>query len=110
MKPGAVLINLSRGGVVDESALYRALTKDKILDGAALDVHEKEGDGYISPLAELNNVILTPHIGAQTIDSQREIGQEIINILDTYLALLNGSEKHNEIPGQGIYSPISISS
>lgn len=106
MKPGAVLINLSRGGVVDEQALYRALTKNTILRGAALDVHEKEGDGHISPLAELTNVVLTPHIGAQAIDSQKEIGQEIINILDTYVASLNESEKKNKTFVQGILSPI----
>jgi phosphoglycerate dehydrogenase-like enzyme len=109
MKPGAVLINLSRGGVVDELSLYRALTKDKILRGAALDVHEKEGDGHISPLAELTNVILTPHIGAQTIDSQKEIGQEIINILDTHVASLNGLEKKNVIPAKDFSSPYQYS-
>lgn len=78
MKPGAYLVNMARGGVVDESALYEALVSGK-LAGAALDVHEREGEGQISPLASLDNVILTPHIGANAIDSQREIGTIIIS-------------------------------
>jgi len=85
MKPEAFLINLARGGVVDEQALYDALTQGH-LRGAALDVHELEGEGKISPLAELPNVILTPHMGAGTVDSQREIGQRVIEITES----LNG--------------------
>jgi len=77
MKPGAFLVNLARGGVVDEAALYQALTEGK-LQGAALDVHRAEGEGKISPLAGLPNVILTPHIGASTFDTQREIGYRVI--------------------------------
>jgi D-3-phosphoglycerate dehydrogenase len=77
IKQGAFLINLARGGVVDEIALYDALM-EKRLRGAALDVHESEGNGKISPLAGLPNVILTPHIGAGTFDSQREIGEIVL--------------------------------
>lgn len=83
MKPGAFLINLARGGVVDEHALYKALV-DGRLSGAALDVHKEEGDGKISPLASLSNVLLTPHIGAGTRDSQREIGERIIEIVTDF--------------------------
>ncbi|HEY5572878.1 MAG TPA: hydroxyacid dehydrogenase [Anaerolineales bacterium] len=84
MRPGAYLINLARGGVVDEPALYDALV-NKRLGGAALDVHESEGNGKISPLAALPNVILTPHIGAGTFDSQREIGEIVIQTIDLYV-------------------------
>ncbi|MEJ2264509.1 MAG: hydroxyacid dehydrogenase [Anaerolineales bacterium] len=84
MKPGAFLVNLARGGVVDESALYKALKEGRLL-GAALDVHSTEGNGTISPLAEFNNVILTPHIGAGTFDSQREIGDIVIETLNSYV-------------------------
>lgn len=77
MKPGAYLINMSRGGVVDEKALYDTLVSGN-LAGAALDVHQHEGEGQISPLTSLDNVILTPHIGANTIDSQREIGTVVV--------------------------------
>lgn len=80
MKPGAFLVNLSRGGVVDEKALYDALTSGR-LAGAGLDVHQNEGDGQISPLAALENVLLTPHIGASTVDSQREIGRIILSVI-----------------------------
>lgn len=83
MKPGAFLVNLARGGVVDEAALYNSLCSGH-LAGAALDVHKQEGEGKISPLAELDNVILTPHIGASAIDSQREIGEIIIENVDAY--------------------------
>jgi D-3-phosphoglycerate dehydrogenase len=86
MKPGAFLINLARGGVVDEQALYKALTKGDRLRGAALDVHEQEGEGKISPLAGLPNVILTPHIGAMTVDSQREIGRRVIEAVNSFAA------------------------
>lgn len=80
MTPGAILVNLSRGGVVDESALRKALESGH-LAGAGLDVHAAEGDGRISPLADLENVILTPHIGAATLDSQQEIGELIVKCL-----------------------------
>jgi D-3-phosphoglycerate dehydrogenase len=85
VKPGAFLVNLARGGVVDETALYAALTEGR-LRGAALDVHEKEGEGKISPLAGLDNVVLTPHIGANTVDSQREIGEIVIRTLKSFVA------------------------
>jgi D-3-phosphoglycerate dehydrogenase len=83
MKPGAYLVNMARGGVVDEAALYEALVHDR-LRGAALDVHEREGDGQVSPLAALSNVILTPHIGAGTFDSQAEIGDIVIETIAAF--------------------------
>jgi len=86
MKPGAFLVNLSRGGVVDEEALRRELTTEGRLRGAALDVHAREGEGQVSILADLPNVILTPHVGASTIDAQREIGQRIVKIVSEHAA------------------------
>ncbi len=83
MKPSAFLINLARGGIVDEQALLTAL-KDNKIAGAGLDVHEAEGDGKISPLADLENVILTPHIGAGTVDTQYQIGEEILEIIKEF--------------------------
>ena len=83
MKSGAFLLNLARGGVVDEQALRDALVSGH-LRGAALDVHTAEGDGLISPLADLPNVVLTPHIGATTVDTQREIGERVIGAVDDY--------------------------
>jgi D-3-phosphoglycerate dehydrogenase len=83
MKKTAKIINTSRGGVVDEEALYEAI-KNGTLGGAALDVFEKE-PAIGNKLAELDNVILTPHIGAQTKEAQslaaNVIGEKIIQIL-----------------------------
>jgi phosphoglycerate dehydrogenase-like enzyme len=87
LKPGAFLVNIARGGVVDESALLAALRGPGGPAGAGLDVHEAEGPGRISPLASLSNVILTPHIGATTVDAQREIGVEIVRIIEDRAAI-----------------------
>jgi len=70
MKPSAVLVNTSRGEVIDEAALTDALKKGKIA-GACLDVYEREPPKD-SPLFKLPNVVLTPHIGASTVEAQRE--------------------------------------
>jgi D-3-phosphoglycerate dehydrogenase / 2-oxoglutarate reductase len=84
MKPGSFLLNLARGGVVDETALRAALLRGDRVVGAGLDVHEAEGAGRISQLADLPNVILTPHIGATTVDTQREIGERIVAIVEEF--------------------------
>lgn len=83
MKPTAKIINTSRGGVIDENALYTALKNGKI-GGAALDVFEKE-PAISNKLAEFDNVVLTPHMGAQTSEAQslsaNVIGEKIIQVL-----------------------------
>ncbi len=85
MKQEAFLVNVSRGGIVDEAALLEALTKGR-LRGAALDVHEAEGEGKVSPLAALKNVVLTPHLGAGTFDSQRAIGNIVVGAIESFSA------------------------
>lgn len=73
MKPSAYLINASRGGVVDEDALYAALSAGTIA-GAGLDVFAKEPPGK-TPLAEFRNVVLSPHVAANTPETVFRIGK-----------------------------------
>jgi len=83
MKPTAYLINCARGGVVDEDALYEFLKEGRIA-GAAIDVFEEEPPKG-SKLLELDNVILTPHIGANTKEAQIRAGticaEQVIKVL-----------------------------
>lgn len=72
MKPGAFLINSSRGGIIDEDALYRHLVDNKIA-GAALDVFQIEPPPPEHPLLILNNFIATPHIGGMTAEAMRRM-------------------------------------
>jgi len=87
MKDGAILINASRGTVVDIDALAEALASKK-LSGAAIDVFPVEPKGnaeeFISPLREFDNVILTPHIGGSTKEAQENIGLEVASKLAKY--------------------------
>jgi D-3-phosphoglycerate dehydrogenase / 2-oxoglutarate reductase len=87
MKPGAVLINASRGSVVEIEALALAL-KQQRLAGAAIDVFPVEPadntEVFESPLRGLDNVILTPHIGGSTLEAQANIGTEVAEKLVKY--------------------------
>jgi len=81
MKAGAILVNTSRGPVVDESALFDAL-KEGRLGAAALDVFEKEPISNDNPLLQLPNVTLVPHIGSATPESRRAMAEvAAMNIL-----------------------------
>jgi D-3-phosphoglycerate dehydrogenase len=87
MKPGALLINNSRGTVVDLDALAAAL-RSKRLGGAAIDVFPIEpssnAERLQSPLQGLDNVILTPHVGGSTEEAQERIGAEVARKLVEY--------------------------
>ena len=87
MKPGAILINASRGTVVEIEPLAEALKAGKLL-GAAIDVFPTEPrsnkDEFVSPLRGLDNVILTPHIGGSTAEAQANIGLEVAEKLIKY--------------------------
>ncbi|MDB6063492.1 MAG: D-3-phosphoglycerate dehydrogenase [Verrucomicrobiaceae bacterium] len=87
MKPGAILINASRGTVVDIDALAAAL-ESKHIGGAAIDVFPVEprsnDDEFISPLRKFDNVFLTPHIGGSTQEAQENIGLEVAEKLVRY--------------------------
>jgi D-3-phosphoglycerate dehydrogenase len=84
MKPGAYLLNLSRGSVVDVAALSRAL-KSNHLAGASADVFPEEPEGntdtFVTELRGLPNVILTPHVGGSTEEAQEAIGREVATAL-----------------------------
>lgn len=79
MKDGVILINASRGGIVDEKALLRALESGKVR-AAAMDVFEKEPLDDFS-LVDNPNVIATPHIGAAAKEGQKRAGMEVVKIL-----------------------------
>ena len=87
MKPGAHLVNASRGTVVDIDALDAALESGHI-GGAAVDVFPVEpqgnGDAFVSPLTRHDNVILTPHVGGSTLEAQDNIGVEVAAKLVRY--------------------------
>jgi D-3-phosphoglycerate dehydrogenase len=87
MKPGAALINASRGTVVDLDAVAEALDA-KQLSGAAIDVfpHEPESNSepLVTPLTRFDNVILTPHVGGSTTEAQENIGLEVAEKLLRY--------------------------
>jgi len=84
MKEGAGIINVARGGIIDEAALYQALCQGK-LGAAALDVFEKEPLPQDSPLRSLDNVILTPHLGASTHEAQVNVARDLATqIVDAF--------------------------
>lgn len=77
MKPSAILINTGRGPLVDEHALVKAL-QEGIIRGAGLDVFEF-GDYPLPELLEMDNVVLTPHIGTQTMDARIAMARAVAN-------------------------------
>jgi D-3-phosphoglycerate dehydrogenase len=85
MKPGAILLNVARGGVIDEAAVAAAL-RDGHLGGAGVDVFEQEPPTG-SPLLEAPNTLLTPHLGASTAEAQVAVAEEVA---DQVLEVLAG--------------------
>ncbi|MBL4820109.1 MAG: phosphoglycerate dehydrogenase [Gammaproteobacteria bacterium] len=87
MKPGSVLINASRGTVLDIDALTAALDSSH-LAGSAIDVFPREPESndekFVSPLTGYDNCILTPHVGGSTLEAQENIGLEVSDKLITY--------------------------
>lgn len=87
-KKGSILLNYARGEVVDIPVLQKALA-DGQLSGAAIDVFpvepEKNGDAFVTPLQNMPNVLLTPHIGGSTEEAQANIGDDVSNKLLHYL-------------------------
>jgi phosphoglycerate dehydrogenase-like enzyme len=95
MKPGAFLVNLSRGAVVDEAALAEALRSGR-LAGAGLDVLQAEPPARSSPLLSLPNVVFTPHVGGASIEAKAGCSRVVLDIL----RVLRGEEPvHAVSPG-----------
>ncbi|MCL2134186.1 MAG: ACT domain-containing protein [Candidatus Bathyarchaeota archaeon] len=88
MKPKAFIINTSRGNNIDQIALYNAL-KEKKIGGYATDVYKEEPktecESFNDPLKELDNVVLSSHLGASTVEAQVETSTEIACVLSNYL-------------------------
>ena len=101
MRKGAILINHSRGDVVDLGAVKKAIKSGK-LAGAAVDVFpeepERSGDPFACALQGLPNVILTPHIGGSTEEAQANIGLDVTAKLVKYLELGNSEGSHTVPP------------
>jgi D-3-phosphoglycerate dehydrogenase len=100
-KKGSILINYARGEVVDLEALANTMVNGQI-SGAAIDVYprepEKNGDKFQTPLQNIPNVILTPHIGGSTEEAQQNIGEDVSMKLFNFLekGITNGS---HTVPG-----------
>jgi D-3-phosphoglycerate dehydrogenase len=101
MRKGSILINHSRGDVVDLAAVSRALKSGK-LAGAAIDVFpdepEKNGDRFKCELQQMPNVILTPHIGGSTEEAQANIGLDVTSKLIKYLDFGTSEGSHTVPP------------
>jgi D-3-phosphoglycerate dehydrogenase len=98
MKPTAYLINVARGGIVDETALYNAL-KENVIAGAALDVFAEEPTTD-SPIFGLPNVVVTPHLGASTAEAQDRAG---ITAAEQVATALRGA-----VPMHAINAPVPV--
>ena len=98
MKPTAYLINVARGGIVDETALYNAL-KEGTIAGAALDVFQEEPTTD-SPLFALPNVVVTPHLGASTAEAQDRAG---VTAAEQVASALRGA-----VPMHAINAPVPV--
>lgn len=78
MRDGVYIVNMARGGVIDQRALIQALRSGKVA-GAALDVFDEEPLDPLNPLVSMDNVILTPHIGASTMEALRRMAIQVAN-------------------------------
>jgi D-3-phosphoglycerate dehydrogenase / 2-oxoglutarate reductase len=94
MKPTTFVVNASRGGVVDEPALAKALHNAAIA-GAALDVYETEPLPADSPLRDSPNLVLTPHLGASTAEAQFGVATEVAHKVRLLLETGNRADAIN---------------
>lgn len=92
MKPSAYLVNTSRGPIIDEKALSKAL-EEKVIKGAAIDVYEFE-PAVTESLLKLDNIVLSPHLGNASIEARDEMGMMAVKNI---FAVLNGEEAPNKV-------------
>ncbi|MCD8148920.1 MAG: NAD(P)-binding domain-containing protein [Clostridiales bacterium] len=85
MKPTSVIVNTSRGNIIDEDALYEAL-KSGIIAGAGIDVFAQEPLPLDSPLLTVENAVLTPHVSSQTVESLWNIYKMALDISTDFFA------------------------
>ena len=100
MKPTAILVNTSRGPIIDEEALYQALASHRIF-GAALDVTEEEPIANSSPLLKLDNVIITPHIASASYATRKKMA---IMATENLIAALKGKIPPNCVNPEAFHS------
>jgi len=93
MKKGVRIINVARGGIIDEKALYEALKSGQVA-AAALDVFEKEPIPSDSPLLTLDNVVVTPHLGASTVEAQINVS---IDVIEQIIEVLKGGSARSAV-------------
>ena len=97
LSPSAIVVNMARGGIVDEDALAEAMGAGK-LAAAAVDAFVKEPLGADHPLTKMPNVFLTPHIGASTAEAQRNVAVDACAAVRD--ALLSGEYSRSiNVPG-----------
>jgi D-3-phosphoglycerate dehydrogenase / 2-oxoglutarate reductase len=101
MKPTALIVNTARGGIIDEAALYNALTKKQIA-GAGLDVTEREPPDPQNPLFKLPNVILAPHMAGVTREALDRMAVAMVNNI---LSVLDGHPAMDNVVNKEIYGP-----
>ncbi|MBI5699107.1 phosphoglycerate dehydrogenase [Candidatus Saganbacteria bacterium] len=92
MKKGVRLVNVARGGIINEADLYEALKSGKVA-AAALDVFEKEPCDK-SPLFELDNIVVTPHLGASTVEAQVNVA---VDVVEQIIEVLKGGAARSAV-------------
>ena len=85
MQPHAIIVNTSRGGLIDERALVKAL-QDKRIAGAGLDVFEEEPPAIDNPLFKMDNVVLSPHVAGVTVDALKGMAMSVADVIDNVFA------------------------
>ncbi|MBI5701824.1 phosphoglycerate dehydrogenase [Candidatus Saganbacteria bacterium] len=93
MKKGVRIVNVARGGIIDEKALYDALKSGQVA-AAALDVFEKEPTPPDNPLLALDNIVVTPHLGASTVEAQINV---TVDVIEQIIEVLKGNAARSAV-------------